>query len=104
MKELEILKSLLASNFQYSFYNDAILNVRSEIKEIQYYRENWGNVIRLIIYRKLTIGEPLNLIQETANLVLYENTDEEAYRWLDLFVINVLRQEEVIPYQINVEF
>jgi len=98
MKELEILESILASNFHYSFYNDAIINVRSEIKENPYYRENLHNIIKLILHRKLLKGVPLSLIQKTANLPLDENTDEEAYRWLDLFLINISRNDDIIPY------
>lgn len=98
MKELEILKSVLASNFQYSFYEDAIKNIRVEVNEFPYYKENWIEVIKLIIYRKLPKGEPLKLLQETANLAIYENTDVEAYRWLDLFLINVSSSNDIIPY------
>jgi hypothetical protein len=31
-----------------------------------------------MFYRKLTKAEPTKLLREIANLVLYENTDEEA--------------------------
>ena len=100
MKELEILKSILASNFHYSFYEDAIKNIRTEINATSNYKENWNDVIKFILYRKFAKGEALKLVQDTANLVLYDNTDEEAYRWLDLFLINVLIGSEVIPYEI----
>jgi hypothetical protein len=100
MKELEILKSILASNFQYSYYEEAIKNIRNEIIEFPHYKENLNDIIKMIIYRKLQKGEPLEFIQNSANLVLYENTDDEAYRWLDLFLINILNENEVIPYEI----
>ena len=96
MKEIEILKSVLASNFQYEFYENAIKNVKEEISINTYYKENWNDVIKYIIYRKLDEGESLKLINETANLVLYENSDEEAYRWLDLFLINVAKADDII--------
>ena len=35
-------------------------------------------------------GEPLYLIHNSANLPLDENTDEEAYKWLNLMLINAL--------------
>lgn len=102
MKEIEILKSVLASNFQYEFYENAIKNAKEEIVTSTYYKENWNDVIKLIIYRKLEEGQPLKLINETANLVLYENSDEEAYRWLDLFLINIAKIDDIIiNYQID---
>ena len=96
MKEIEILKSVLASNFQYEFYENAIKNTKEDINTNQYYKENWNDVIKYIIYRELPIGESLKLINETANLVLYENSDEEAYRWLDLFLINIAKTDDLI--------
>ena len=102
MKEIEILKSVLASNFQYEFYENAIKNAKEEIITNTYYIENWNDVIKHIIYRKLDKGQPLELINKTANLVLYENSDEEAYRWLDLFLINIAKIDDiVISYQID---
>ena len=96
MKEIEILKSVLASNFQYEFYENAIKNAKEEVNTNPYYKENWNEVIKYIIYRKLDEGQPLLLINDTANLVLYENSDEEAYRWLDLFLINIAKRDEII--------
>jgi hypothetical protein len=102
MKEIEILKSVLASNFQYEFYENAIKNAKEEVNANTYYKENWNDVIKLIIYRKLDEGQSLKLINDTANLVLYENSDEEAYRWLDLFLINIAKIDDVvISYQID---
>jgi hypothetical protein len=99
MKELEILKSVLASNFQYEYYNNAISKSKEEIDAHPYYKENWDNVIKFIVYRKFSIGEPLKLILETANLMLYENSDTEAYRWLDLFLINIAKEGEIVNYE-----
>ena len=65
------------------------------------YKENWNDVMKFVLYRKLDSGESLKLIQDTANLMLYDNTDEEAYRWLDLFLVNVINSNEVIPYKIE---
>ncbi|MDQ0067373.1 hypothetical protein [Chryseobacterium lathyri] len=99
MKELEILKSLLGANFQYNFYIDAIVSVRKELRDNEYYKSKFVDIIKLIIYRKLQNGEALRLIHETANLLLFDNTEEEAYRWLDLFLINVTSEGEVVPYE-----
>lgn len=100
MKELEILKSILASNFQYNFYDEAIINIRKEIIELPYYRDNWNDVMRFILFRKFSDGDSLKLINDSANLVLFDNTEEEAYRWLDLFLVNVVNSDnDIIPYQ-----
>jgi hypothetical protein len=102
MREIEILKSVLASNFQYEFYANAVKNAKEEISANVYFKENWNDVIRFILYRRLGKGEPLKLINETANLVLYENSDCEAYRWLDLFLINIAKEDGIIiNYQIE---
>ncbi|SEH29660.1 hypothetical protein [Chryseobacterium culicis] len=99
MKELEILKSLLGANFQYNFYIDAIVSVRKELRDNEYYKSKFVDIIKLIIYRQLQNGEAVKLINETANLMLFDNTEEEAYRWLDLFLINVINEGEIIPYE-----
>lgn len=96
MKEIEILKSILGSNFQYEFYTNAIKNAKKEINTNPYYKENWNDVIRYIIYRKFSVGTPLRIINEIANLVLYENSDAEAYRWLDLLLINIAKEDDII--------
>jgi hypothetical protein len=102
MKEIEILKSILATNFRYEFYDNAIKNAKIEIRNNSYYRENWNNVIELIISRRMIEGEPLRLIHDSANLAIYENTDTEAYRWLDLFLSNVaMTDDTVVSYQID---
>jgi hypothetical protein len=101
MKELEILKSILASNFQYSFYKDAILNIRNERKEIRYYKDNWSAIVRIVLNKELKQGQALDLIHNTANLALYENSDEEAYKWLNLMLINVSGSDDdvVLDYK-----
>jgi hypothetical protein len=100
MKEIEILKSILASNFQYNFYNEAIINIRKEIIELPYYKDNWNDVMMFILFRKFPDGDSLKLIHDNANLVLFDNTEEEAYRWLDLFLVNVVNgDKDIIPYQ-----
>lgn len=38
-------------------------------------------------------GEPLSLIHYKANQVLDENTDEEAYKWLQLMIDNIERDD-----------
>ncbi|MGV3609708.1 MAG: hypothetical protein ACO1N0_02090 [Fluviicola sp.] len=99
MKELEVLKSLLGSNFRYYVYDEAIIRVREDIKKSDFYKSKLNDLIKLILYRKLSKGEALSLIHNDANLVIFENTDEEAYRWLDLFLVNIVSEREIIPYE-----
>ena len=94
----QVLKSILL-DFSYDYYKNQIIKIRENIEKKPYYKDNWDKVIELIIYRRLKEGEALSLIQNDANLPLYYNTDEEAYRWLDLMLINSLGKGEVIPYQ-----
>jgi hypothetical protein len=99
MEELEVLKSLLGANFQYYPYDEAILHTRDQIKNNDFYKSKLSDLIRMVLYRKLLKGEALSLVHNSANLVIFENTDEEAYRWLDLFLVNILSDREVITYE-----
>ena len=66
-----MIKSLLRANFQYNFYIDAIVSVRKELIDNEYYKSKFVDIIKLIIYRKLQNGEAFRLIHETANLLLF---------------------------------
>jgi hypothetical protein len=93
------LTSILGEFFRDSFYKEAIINLRKSLAERNDYQK-WEKVIRLIINRDLEAGEPLTFVQNTANLPLDENSDEEAYRWLTLMLINSMGAEDspVIEY------
>ena len=95
---LDTLKASLALNFRYNKYDEAIVKLRMLIKE-NHYQGAWDSITDLIINRKLKKGEPLSLVHNDANLLLYDDTDEEAYRWLDLMIINSFKQGDVIPYE-----
>lgn len=90
----EVLKSVLGAFFKETFYKDAVLKLRNAIRENAYYKDHWKEIIFLIINKKLKVGEPLYLINNVANLPLDENTDEEAYKWLTLMLINSLGTED----------
>jgi|GEM_PF-2736004 len=98
MTSKQVLKSILL-DFSSDFYENQIIKIRKSITEKAYYSDNWDSVADLIINRKLKKGEPLSLIHNDANLLLYDDTDEEAYRWLDLMIINSFKQGDVIPYE-----
>ncbi|MGB0389733.1 MAG: hypothetical protein ACPGWR_33350, partial [Ardenticatenaceae bacterium] len=59
----------------------------------------WNEVVSIIQSRTLPAGEPLKLVHNEANQCTYENTDEEAYNWLDLMIANVTRVDgQIAPY------
>lgn len=93
------LKSTLGEFFRDNFYKEAIKNLRKSLAERNDY-ERWETVIWLIINKELEAGKPLALIHNTANLPLDENTDEEAYKWLNLMLINSMGAEDspIIEY------
>lgn len=92
----DVLKSALGEFFRDNFYQDGVINLRRAVRKSSYYRENWESVVRLIIHRKLKRDEPLHLIHDVANLPLDENSDEEAYRWLNLMLINSMGSEDAM--------
>ena len=100
MKEKEILKSILGGYFKHYQYADAVLRFQLKLKETPYYSDSWESVKLLIHNRKLGDGEPLELMNVDANLSLDENTDQEAYKWLDLMIINVEEKNntKILPY------
>lgn len=54
-------------------------------------------MVLLIINKGLDKGEPLALIHNNANLPLDANTDDEAYKWLNVMLINSMgAQDEII--------
>ena len=85
---IDTLKGALGQFFRENFYSEAVVALRKAIREDQYYIEHWQSVVRLIVKRELPSGYPLNLIHNDANLPLEENSDQEAYKWLTLMVVN----------------
>ncbi len=86
-----ILKSILSEFFCDRFYEEGMTELRNSVKENKSYSDEWGNIIKLIINRCLKTGEPLYMLHNDANLPLFKNTDEEAYRWLTLMLINAVQ-------------
>ena len=99
-KEYNILKSLLLY-FYDDFYEVAITNVRDELQRNLNYQQEWTNVVRLVIFKNLPKGEAMNLVHNVANVVLDENSDEEAYKWLliTLFNASCFKLDEIIKYK-----
>lgn len=99
-KEKEVLESVLGAFFKDNFYSDGVVKLRKAIREEEYYRDNWRGVVLLILNNELEEGRPLYLIDNIANLPLDENSDAEAYKWLNLMLINSLGSEDslIIEY------
>ncbi|RIV42064.1 hypothetical protein [Flagellimonas pelagia] len=85
---IDYLKSMLHC-FIDEFYSEGVKNVRKDLNQNQSYKDNWSEIVRIVLNKELKDGQALDLIHNTANLPLYENSDEEAYRWLSLMLINV---------------
>jgi hypothetical protein len=99
-KNQKILKMLLSRCFGYYKYKESIAACKVMLTSTPSYSEAWDGIKELILHRKMKIGEPLHLIHQDANLPLDENSDEEAYKWLDLFVRNVetSSDDDVVEY------
>ena len=93
------LKSILGEFFRDNFYKEAIINLRKSLEERNDY-DTWEKIIWLIINKELEAGVPLALLHNTANLPLDDDTDEEAYKWLNLMLINSMGGENtpIIEY------
>ena len=91
-KSIDYLKSMLHC-FLDEFYSEGVRNVRNDLNQYPAYRDNWPVIVRMVLNKELEEGQALDLIHNTANLPLYENSDEEAYRWLNLMLINAAGRE-----------
>jgi len=97
MNEIKLkLRSILAEHFRDYFYSEGVKSLRKSIRSDENSIVYWESVIRLIINKKFNPGEALSLIHNDANLPLDENTDEEAYKWLQLMLINSLGCEDAM--------
>jgi hypothetical protein len=102
MNALTVLESALGEFFCDNFYHIGTKNLRNAITENPYYKDNWHKVIKLILSKKLPEGIPLKLIHYDANLPLDDNSDEGAYQWLNIMIINSINQfDYIIEYPIN---
>lgn len=94
-----LLWDFLREFFNYEHYRVAIENARARVAEDPSYRARWQEIRETVTTRSLPPSEPLRLVNEGANQVLDENTDDEAYAWLDKMVANVERTDgEVDEY------
>jgi hypothetical protein len=98
MDTKESLRLLLSQFFNYEFYATAIERVRTALAIGEITPERWEAIRTLVRERRLDDGDALALVNHAANQLIDENSDEEAYAWLDLMISNVERSEEIVEY------
>lgn len=86
---IEPLRQFLSQYFSHEFYQTAIEQIKHDNNENEKYQSRWNDITDLIKNRKLHEGEPLFLVYQGANQPLDEESDEEAWKWLDLVVYNI---------------
>ncbi|MBN2006768.1 MAG: HEAT repeat domain-containing protein [Anaerolineae bacterium] len=96
MRAFDDLSSLLRAYFCNEFYADGIRNLKNDIAKRGIRANAWENVVPAIRNRAFLPGQPLELVNEWGNQLLEENTDADAYQWLDLMVENVQRTGDEI--------
>jgi hypothetical protein len=96
MSDFSTTWSFLREFFNYEHYADGIRRAQQKIERDLRYREDWAQIVQAVRNRGFAEGEPLELIHNAANQVLDENSDEEAYAWLDKMVENINRSDGVI--------
>ena len=94
MNEFDLVKEFVRY-FGHEEYDIAIKNVKEGLageneNYNQWVQENWPRLVSLVRDRRMASGQPI-VLSQMASVLLYENTDEEAYEWLDLLVYNVER-------------
>ena len=96
----EALKSILGGFFKYNFYKKGIIDLREALENTPYYKNSWDEVTIIILTKNLFEGEALSFMNNSANIPLFENTDEEAYNWLNLMLVNASRPigQSIINY------
>lgn len=99
MKEKEVLAGVLAEYFKYYKYSDAIVKIRNVYnQQNSSLNINWDKIKKLIQNHLFDKGEALYYVAIHANLPLDEDSEEEAYKWLNLFVDNVESNSDIIEY------
>lgn len=85
--------------FNHEFYVDGIIALRTVLSKSIQLQQQWLTAKQAINEQLFEQGEPLMLIHHKANQVLDENTDEEAYKWLELMIQNIERNDgQIIEY------
>ncbi|CAL2083534.1 conserved protein of unknown function [Tenacibaculum sp. 190524A02b] len=88
------LKSILSEFFRDKYFSQGILELRESLNNNSSYSNYWEDVARLILNKEL--NNPLDLVHNSANQVLDENSEEEAYKWLNFVLLNSLGNKDSI--------
>ncbi|PSB19174.1 hypothetical protein C7B65_12935 [Phormidesmis priestleyi ULC007] len=96
MTDYELIRLLLSRFFNYENYEEGIKNARNAIFKNPTTSEDWKRIVTEIRTHNLEAGQPLSLVHDGANQVLNENSDAEAYVWLEKMIKNVEREDEVV--------
>lgn len=88
-----VAQSFLRGYFALDDYQWAVNELLANLNKSTLTRQSWEIVKANIENRVFRESEPLHLVWDGANQVLDENTDAEAYKWLDLFIENVERED-----------
>jgi hypothetical protein len=91
--DYRLIQNFLGEFFNHEHYVIAIERARKAISTKTEYQENWVKIVSTIQNRNLLSGQPLSLVHEAANQMLDENTDDEAYTWLDKMIHNLERTD-----------
>jgi len=89
----QLIWGFLRMCFNYEYYADGISRAKQAIGHNAQAQENWKKISSTIQNRQLEPGKPLTLVNHGANQVLDENSDEEAYVWLDKMIANIERTD-----------
>ncbi len=100
-KDIEVLKSILGGFFKDQFYQIGIERLKAALKENSYYKDNWEKVVKLILMKGIPDGQALHFLENDANLPLHEDSDNEAYKWLVLMIVNASKPKgcKILDYK-----
>jgi len=90
-EKINVLKTLIAEFFKEEFYNVSIANARKAIRDNSIYKDNWNDILKLILLKQIPDGKALDILFNDGHLILHENTEEGAYKWLTLMAVNLSR-------------
>lgn len=101
METLDLLKGVLGQFFRDEFYVEGVKNLRKSLRNEPTYSSSWTAITSIILSKELDDGQALYLLDNSANYPLYENSDEEAYKWLNLMLINAAGAEDdpILDYE-----
>lgn len=93
MNELESkIKSILSEFFRDKHYSQGVIELRESLNSNSSYSQYWEQIVRKVLDKN--VENPLDLVHKSANQVLDENSEEEAYKWLNLMLINSLGSKD----------